>query len=223
MVAVLIFALGGGISIFQGVRSLQVPEASKDPLVSYGVLAAAAIFEGAALTVSIREFKKTQLDADLGLWKAIGESKDPSSFIVIVEDTAALIGLGIAFAGVWLSETTGEPVYDALASISIGVLLTVVATALVANTKGLLVGQSASVETRTSIKNIVRSDEAVSDSDPPITLHLGPQDVMLALIIEFHDELSADEIEAAVRRIEKNIRTAHTDVKRIFIEAASVD
>lgn len=223
MVAVLIFALGGGISIFQGVRSLQVPEASKDPLVSYGVLAAAAIFEGTALTVSIREFKKTQLDADLGLWKAIGESKDPSSFIVIVEDTAALIGLGIAFAGVWLSETTGEPVYDAIASISIGVLLTVVATALVAKTKGLLVGQSASVETRTSIKNIVRSDEAVSDSDPPITLHLGPQDVMLALNIEFHDELSADEIEAAVRRIEKNIRTAHTDVKRIFIEAASVD
>ena len=223
MVAVLIFSLGGGISIFQGVRSLQAPESASDPLVSYGVLIAAAVFEGAALTVSIREFKKNQFDLNMGLWKAIGKSKDPSSFIVIVEDTAALMGLAIAFAGVWLSETTGNPLYDAIASISIGILLTVVATALVAKTKGLLVGQSASVETRTSIKDIVRSDEAVSDSEPPITLHLGPQDVMLALNIEFRDELSADEIEAAVRRIEKNIRTAHTEVKRIFIEAASVD
>ncbi len=223
MVAVLIFALGGGISILQGVRSLQAPEISSDPLVSYGVLLSAAVFEGAALTVSIRQFKKNQFDPDMGLWKAIGQSKDPSAFIVIVEDSAALVGLAIAFTGVWLSETTGDPVYDAIASISIGALLTVVATALVAKTKGLLVGQSASVETRTSIKDIVRADGAVSNFDPPITLHLGPEDVMLALNIEFRDELSADEIEAAVRRIEKDIRSAHTDVKRIFIEAASID
>ncbi|MGD1895845.1 MAG: cation diffusion facilitator family transporter [Phormidesmis sp.] len=223
MVAVLIFALGGGISIFQGVRSLQFPEAASDPLVSYGVLIAAAVFEGAALTVSIREFNKQQTDPDIGLWKAIGKSKDPSAFIVIVEDTAALMGLVIAFGGVWLSEHTGNPFYDAIASISIGLLLTVVSIALVAKTKGLLVGQSASPETRESINNLVLSDEAVSDSDSPITLHLGPQDVMLALNIEFKDELSADQIEAAVRRIEKNIRSSHDDVKRIFIEAASVD
>ncbi|MEL6816096.1 MAG: cation diffusion facilitator family transporter [Cyanobacteria bacterium J06598_3] len=223
MVAVLIFALGGGISVFQGVRSLQSPEMSSDPLVSYGVLAAAAVFEGAALTVSIRAFKKNQPDPEMGLWKAIGQSKDPSAFIVIVEDTAALIGLVIAFAGVWLSEYTGNPFYDAIASISIGALLTVVSIALVAKTKGLLVGQSASVETRESIKKLVGSDVSVSDFDPPITLHLGPQDVMLALNIEFKDELNADEIEAAVRRIERSIRSAHDDVKRIFIEAASVD
>ena len=222
MVAVLIFALGGGVSVLQGVRSFQEPEIATDPLVSYGVLAAAAVFEGAALFVSIREFKKRDRNADVGLWKAIGRSKDPGSFIVIVEDSAALVGLGIAFAGVWLSETTGNPVYDAVASMLIGGVLTVVAIALVAKTKGLLVGESASIETRESIRDIVRSDIAVSAAEPPITLHLGPEDILLALNIEFKDSLSSDEIESAVRRIEQTIREKHDDVKRIFIEAASV-
>ncbi|MEL6778210.1 MAG: cation diffusion facilitator family transporter [Cyanobacteria bacterium J06597_16] len=222
MVAVLIFALGGGISIFQGVQSLQHPEVSANPLISYWVLGAAALFEGAALTVSVKEFKKNQVNTTDGLWKAIGKSKDPSAFIVIVEDSAALVGLVLAFAGVWLSESTGNPAYDAIASISIGILLTIVATALVAKTKGLLVGESASIETRTSIKSIVRNDESVSASESPITLHLGPEDILLALNIEFKDGLSADEIEAAVRRIEGKIRQTHGEVKRIFIEAASV-
>lgn len=222
MVAVLIFALGGGVSVLQGIRSFQNPEVASDPLVSYGVLVAAAVFEGAALFVSIREFKKRDSNADLGLWKAIGKSKDPSSFIVIVEDTAALVGLAIAFAGIWLSETTGNPVYDAIASMLIGGVLTVVAIALVAKTKGLLIGESASPATRASIRNIVKSDVAVSAAEPPITLHLGPEDILLALNIEFENSLSADEIELAVRRIEQTIRANHTDVKRIFIEAASV-
>lgn len=222
MVAVLIFALGGGISVLQGISSLKSEEVSSDPIVSYCVLVAAAVFEGAALFVSIREFKKTQDDPDLGLWKSIGRSKDPGSFIVIVEDSAALVGLLFAFAGVWLSETTGNPVYDGVASICIGVLLTVTATALVAKTKGLLIGESASPETRTSIKDIVRADDAVSKFEAPITLHLGPRDVLVALNIEFKDSLSSDEIEAAVRRIETDIRKAHDEVKRIFIEAASV-
>ncbi len=222
MVAVLIFSLGGGVSVLQGIRSLQGEATASNPLVSYCVLGAAAVFEGAALTVSIRAFKKDQENPNLGLWRAIAQSKDPGAFIVIVEDSAALVGLAIAFAGVWLSEVTGEPRYDAIASISIGVLLTVVATALVAKTKGLLIGESASPETRESIKTIVRSDKAVSALEAPITLHLGPRDVLVALNIEFKDSLSADEIEAAVRRIEQTIRAAHSEVKRIFIEAASV-
>ena len=222
MVAVLIFALGGGISVLQGVWSLRNPVAASDSIVSYWVLIAAAVFEGSALAVSIHSFKKAQDNPKIGLWKAIQRSKDPSGFIVIVEDAAALVGLAIAFLGVWLSEATGNSRYDAIASIAIGLLLTVVATALVAKTKGLLVGESASPETRESIKEIVRLDRAVSAAEPPITLHLGPQDVLVALNIEFKDALSADEIEAAVRRIERKIRTTHTDVKRIFIEAASV-
>lgn len=218
MVAVLIFALGGGISVYEGLESLRHPEPASDPLVSYIVLGAAAAFEGAALFVSIREFNKSRDEAQ-SLWKAIRLSKDPSSFIVIVEDTAALIGLAIAFGGVWLSETLQDPTYDAIASITIGGLLTVVATALVAKTKGLLMGQSASESTRESIKAIVRSDQAVVEIGAPITIHMGPQDVMLAMNIEFKDNLSADDIEIAVRRIETGIRRTHSEIKRIFIEA----
>jgi len=223
VVAVLIFALGGGVSVYEGINSFQHTASSRSPLISYIVLGAASIFEGTALFISIREFNKTYPRNDeVSLWQAIRQSKDPSSFIVIVEDFAALVGLGLAFAGVFLSEVTKNPIYDGIASIIIGILLTVVATILVAETKGLLVGESASPEIRESIKTLVKSDEAVSAMEPPITFHLGPRDIMLALNIEFRDELSSDEIELAIRRIEKTIRESHEEVKRIFIEAASV-
>ncbi|MGF1459834.1 MAG: cation diffusion facilitator family transporter [Leptolyngbyaceae cyanobacterium] len=221
VVAVLIFSLGGGFSIYEGIQSFQNPEPSENPIVSYGVLGIAAIFEATALVVSVREFYKRAPNLDVSFWTAIRRSKDPSSFIVIFEDAAALLGLLVAFGGVALSQWTGNALYDGIASIVIGVLLTVVAIVLVAETKGLLIGESALPETQESIKVIVRSDQAVTSLEPPITFHLGPEDIMLALNIEFADALSADEIEAAVRRIEGNIREEHPEVKRIFIEAAS--
>jgi cation diffusion facilitator family transporter len=223
MVAVLIFALGGGISIYEGFDSLEHPEVGGQAIVSYVVLGVAAIFEGTALAISIREFNKTYpRKAEVSLWQAIRDSKDPSSFIVIVEDAAALVGIAIAFAGVMLTQIFQNSLYDGIASIVIGILLTVVAILLVSETKGLLVGESASKAIRESIKSIVKSDDAVSDMGPPITLHLGPRDVLLAMNIEFRNDLSADDIEAAVRRIEKSIRTTHDEINRIFIEAADM-
>jgi cation diffusion facilitator family transporter len=223
MVAVLIFALGGGISIYEGFDSLEHPEVGGQAIVSYVVLGVAAVFEGTALAISIREFNKTYpRKAEVSLWQAIRDSKDPSSFIVIVEDAAALVGIAIAFAGVMLTQIFQNSFYDGIASIVIGILLTVVAILLVSETKGLLVGESASKAIRESIKSIVKSDDAVSDMGPPITLHLGPRDVLLAMNIEFRNDLSADDIEAAVRRIEKSIRTTHDEINRIFIEAADM-
>lgn len=220
VVAVLIFSLGGGFSIYEGIKSFQHPEPSQSPLVSYAVLGAAAVFESAALVVSIREFNREDPDRQVSFWSAIRRSKDPSRFIVIFEDGAALLGLGVALAGITLSQWRHNAVYDGIASIIIGLILTAVAIVLVIETKGLLIGESALPETQDSIKAIVKSDAAVSNIGPPITLHLGPQDIMLALNIEFKDELSADEIEAAVCRIESSIRATHQEVKRIFIEAA---
>ncbi|PSR15641.1 cation transporter [filamentous cyanobacterium CCP3] len=224
MVAVLIFALGGGVSIYEGWHSFQHPEVGNHALVSYIVLAAAALFESLALTVSIQEFNKNYpRKAEVSLWQAIRDSKDPSSFIVIVEDAAALVGLAIAFGGLVLTQVFNNAIYDGVASLLIGLLLIVVATLLVIETKSLLMGESASLAVRDSIKTLVKADQAVSDMGPPITLHLGPREIMLAMNIEFCDHLSADEIEAAVRRIEKSIRTTHQDVTRIFLEAASLD
>lgn len=222
IVAVLIFALGGGVSIYQGWHSLQHPEPATNAIVSYAVLGAAAIFEGLALGVSIREFNRTYPRETQSLFSAIRQSKDPSAFVVIVEDCAALIGLLFAFGGVFLSALTGNDRYDGMASIAIGILLTIVAIALVSETRGLLIGESAAPEIRESIRAIVQADEAVSKMDAPITLHLGPKDIMVAMNIEFRDDLAADAIEAAIRRIEQKIGAAHTEVTRIFLEAASV-
>ena len=217
----LIFSLGGGFSIYEGAMSFQDPEPSASPLVSYAVLGTAAIFEATALTVSVREFNRQNSQRKDSLWTAMKRSKDPSSFIVIFEDAAALLGLGVAFGGVYVSQVTHNEIYDGIASIIIGIILTFVAIVLVLETKGLLIGESALPETRDSIKAIVQADPAVTNLGPLITLHMGPKDVMLALNIEFVDALSADDIEAAVRRIEQSIRMNHEDVKRIFIEAAS--
>ncbi|MEO1520062.1 MAG: cation diffusion facilitator family transporter [Cyanobacteria bacterium J06633_2] len=224
MVAVLIFALGGGISIYEGVKAIQQHSGeSSNTLVSYGVLSMAAIFEGTALFVSIRGFNKTRSQKeDVSFWDDLRRSKDPSSFVVIFEDAAALLGIAVAMLGVYLSELTGETFYDGLASIIIGVILTIVAIVLVTETKGLLTGESALPEVRNSIKEIVLQDEAVSKMESPITLHLGPTDILLAMNIEFQDDLSSDQIEATVRRIETAIRTSHSEVKRIFIEAQSL-
>jgi len=221
VVAVLIFSLGGGFSIYEGVQSFQDSEPSANPLVSYSVLGVAALFEALALTVSVREFNRQNPNRKGNLWTAVKRSKDPSSFIVIFEDAAALLGLGVAFTGVYLSQMTGNAMFDGIASILIGLILTVVAILLVSETKGLLIGESALPETQESIKTIIQADEAVTGMGPLITFHLGPKDVMLALNIEFVDALAADEIEAAIRRIEQNIRHNHQEVKRIFIEAAS--
>lgn len=233
IVAVLIFALGGGVSVYEGFKSIQHPEPAANVLVSYGVLGAAALFEGTALAVSLRSFWRSQTQTNWrsqtqsqtqtqSLWSALRQSKDPSAFVVIVEDSAALVGLLFAFAGVFLSELTGNSVYDGMASIAIGILLTIVAIALVAETRGLLIGESAAPAIRANIRAIVQADDAVSNLDAPITLHLGPQDIMVAMNIEFQDALAADEIEAATRRIERKIRAAHGEVKRIFLEAASI-
>lgn len=222
VVAILIFSLGGGFSVYEGLKSFQHPEPSSNPLISYSILGISALFEAIALTVSIREFNHKNPDRKVSFWTAVRRSKDPSNFIVIFEDAAALLGLMAAFIGVYLSQLTQNAVYDGAASIIIGTLLTVVAVVLAAETKGLLIGESALPETQDNIKAIVISDQAVAEMGPLISLHLGPEDIMLALNIEFQDDLSANDIEAAIRRIESNIRQAHGEVKRIFIEAASI-
>lgn len=221
VVAILIFSLGGGFSIYEGIHSFEHSESSSSTTVSYIVLAIAAVFEGTALVVSVREFNQKRPE-HVDFIEAVRRSKDPSSFIVIFEDAAALLGLLIAFAGIFFSQYTGNPMYDGIASIVIGILLIVVATVLVIETKGLLIGESALPEVQRSIYSIVQSDEAVAKAEPPITLHIGPRDIMVALNIEFEDELTADQIEIAVKRIEQSIRDTHEEVQRIFVEAASI-
>lgn len=222
VVAILIFALGGGISVYEGLKHIQHPETPGDPTINYIVLAVAMVFEGAALFLAIRSFNKVRRRNQMGFWEAIRRSKDPAAFAVIFEDTAALLGLIVAFGGVMASQITGNGMYDGIASLVIGVILAGIAVVLAAETKALLIGESALPSVRQSIKQIFADDPAVTKMGPPITLHFGPEEIMLAVEVEFDDDLTADEIEEAVKRIEANVREAHPGVKRIFIEAKAL-
>ena len=220
VVAVLIFAIGGGMSFYEGISALQHPEEIGDPTLSYIVLALAIVFEGSALYLAVKSFNKTRKGKRF--WKAIQDSKDPAAFAVIFEDAAALIGLVVAMLGVYLSHTLQNPMYDGIASIVIGVLLSVISFLLAFESKELLIGESADPVVLNGVKEIVTADPATYKMHIPLTMHLGPEEVLLALDVEFRDELSSDEIEAAVNRIEKTIREKYPAVKRIFIEAKAL-
>ncbi|MCI4666697.1 MAG: cation diffusion facilitator family transporter [Bacteroidia bacterium] len=229
VVAILIFALGGGVSFIEGYNHVMESlsheghlEKPGDPTLNYIILVLAMIFEGAALFFALRSFNKERRKRKFGFWEAIRKSKDPSRFAVIFEDTAALLGLMVAMAGVWLTDYTGNPIYDGIASIVIGVILAVIAVILASETKALLIGESALPEVRLGIEKIVEEDEEVFNAKPPITMHFGPDDLFVALDVEFKDNLKSDEIEEVVRRIENNIREKYPIVKKIYVEAQAV-
>jgi cation diffusion facilitator family transporter len=220
IVAILIFAVGGGMSLYEGINHINHPVALRDPFWNYLVLGFALIFEGIAWTIAFKEFRKTQ--GKVGLWKAVRASKDPTTFTVLFEDSAAMLGLLVAFLGIFFSHRLNNPYLDGVAAIIIGVILGVVAVLLAYESKGLLVGEGARKETIESICKLAGADPAVERVMPPLTMHFGPQEVLLNLDIKFRSGLSAEEIEAAVDRMEAAIRKHHPEIKRIFIEAESI-
>jgi cation diffusion facilitator family transporter len=220
IVAIMVFAVGGGMSMYEGISHLAHPNPLRNPLWNYLVLGLAMVFEGYSWTVAVREFRGTQQGQ--GVWRTIHTSKDPTIFTVLFEDSAALIGLLVAMMGVFLGHQLEDPYLDGVASLMIGGLLAVVAVLLAYESKGLLVGESAAEEVMAHIRAVTETDPAVEWVMPPLTMHLGPHDILLNLQIKFREELSAAEIGAAVDRIEKNLRSRDPDLKRIFIEAESL-
>ncbi|MEO1447950.1 MAG: cation diffusion facilitator family transporter [Bacteroidota bacterium] len=220
VVAVLIFAIGGGMSFYEGISHIQHPEPMGDPTMSYIVLVLAMVFEGAAMYLAVKSFNKTRKGRPF--WRAIRTSKDPTGFAVIFEDGAALIGLVVALLGVYLGHTFQEPLYDGIASIVIGCILTSISIILAVESKALLIGESADPEVRQGISDIVIEAPEISRVNPPITMHFGPEEVLLALDVEFKDDQTADDIERVVQRLEAKIREQFPIVKRIFIEAKAL-
>ncbi len=219
VVAILIFSIGGGMSIYKGINHVMHPALIEDPFWSYIVLGLAFVFEGSALFLAVKNFRKQK--GDYGYWQAIKISKDPGSFAIILEDTAALLGLVVAFLGLFLSQYFNDARFDAYASIIIGVLLAVIAMILARESKGLLIGEGANTQISESIIEIVHADPAVDQAKAPLTMYFGPNEVFLAMDIRFKKDQSLADIEKAVSRIEKNIRTMHPLIKRIFIETSS--
>jgi cation diffusion facilitator family transporter len=219
LVAVLVFGLGGGVSVYEGILHCITPHAIGHPLANYIVLAIAAVFEGISWAFAWRAFRKTR--GPHGLLTTIQRSKDPTTFMVLCEDSAALLGLLIAALGVWLGSALGKPWIDASASIAIGLLLAAVALLLIHESRHLLIGESARSAVVQGIHQIACADEAVVNVREPLTLQLAPEEILVALDVQFRPELSADEVAAATARIEHAIRERHPQVRHIFVESRS--
>lgn len=217
IVAILIFSIGGGMAFYKGISHINDPLPLSDPFWSYIVLGLAFVFESIVLYLALKNFQ--EFKGDKSYWEAIKLSKDPGSFAVILEDLAALIGVLIAFAGIFLGHYFNEPVYDAYASILIGVILALIAVFLAYESKGLLIGEGANPEMAKNILDLALADQAVKTAKPPLTMYFGPHEVFLALDITFNKDQSSKDLEDAITRLEKNIRKRHPIVKRIFIEA----
>ena len=220
IVALFIFAIGGGMSIYEGINHVQHPEPLTDPRWNYGVLAFAVIFEGYSWNVALQAFLASK--GEESFWKAIRASKDPTIFTILFEDTAALIGLFVAFVGVFSGHLLGNVYLDGVASIVIGVILCGVAVLLATESKGLLIGEGAKPEVVANLKKIVNDDPAVDKTIKVLTLHFGPQEILLNLEIKFVDELETEELAIAIERLEDSIVSQHAEIQNIFIEAKSI-
>lgn len=219
VVAILIFALGGGISFYEGLAKIGNPHPINSPHINYIVLGAAIVFESGSWWVAFREFRATK--GGLGYFKAVRLSKDPTIFTVLFEDTAAMLGLIAALVGIALADALDAPVLDAVASMVIGVILAVTALALAYETKGLLIGEGASAALVGGIRRIVEAEPGILRTNEVLTMHLGPEDVLLNLSIDFDDTLDSAEVEAAVSHLERRIKEDFPEVGRVFVEAQS--
>ena len=221
IVAVLIFGVGGGISIYEGVIHLIHPAPLEDPTWSYVVLGLAVVFEGIVFVIAFKAFQKLK-GAEENIWEAVKSSKDPTTFTVLFEDAAALLGLIAAFAGIFLAHYFNNPYLDGAASVTIGLILASVAIFLAYESKGLLVGEGADPQTLEDIQKLAEADPGVRKVMNPLTMHFGPHTILLTVDIEFDSKLSASEVENAVDRLEKNIRGQYPDIKHIYIEAGAI-
>ncbi len=216
VVALLVFALGAGVSIYQGLSHLRHPVAIKDPAVNYAVLSLALLFEGGSWWVAFVAFRAAK--GGLGYFEAVRKSKDPTTFTVLAEDTGAILGILIAFAGTFAAEVLHRPLLDGAASIAIGVLLGLIALVLARETKGLLIGEPARSELVSSICRMAREHAGVERSNGLFTVHLGPRQVLAALSVEFHDTLTVSQVESIVADLEDQVRTLHPEVVSVLVK-----
>jgi len=220
IVAIVIFAVGGGISAYEGLLHVLHPARLQDPTWNYVVLVLSLFFESYSFMVAFKAFQSAK--GDLSIWQSIETSKDPTTYTVLFEDSAALLGLIVAFVGVFFSQMLDMAYFDGAASILIGVILAVVAILLAYESKGLLIGEAVDPETLKNIRRLAESDARVEAVKNVLTMHFGPRTILLAMDLQFRNDLSAAEVEDSVDRLEETVRKHHRDIKHIFIESESL-
>lgn len=221
IVALSVFSLGGGLSIYHGIHSLQAPEPLTDPFWNYVVLGVAFLFEGYSWNVSRRALNSNRRPGAT-LWQTVRASKDASVFTVFIEDSAALLGLLVAAAGIFLGHLLDNPYIDPAASIVIGLLLVGAAFTLARETGALLVGESVGIEQTGKLKEIFGADPAIETVGQLMTMQLGPDDVLLTAAVRFKRGMRIDEVDVAIARLERAVRDFDPEVKRVYFEAAAL-
>ncbi|HEY2465768.1 MAG TPA: cation diffusion facilitator family transporter [Steroidobacteraceae bacterium] len=220
VVALLIFALGAGVSAYQGIQRLEHPQPIERPLVIYLVLAASLVFEGASWFIGARAFRQSK--RHLGWWEAFRQSKDPPAFIVVFEDSAAVLGILVAGAGTTAAILTLDSRWDGIASLLIAALLAGVAALLAQESKDLLIGERADPSLSDAIIRIAARMPGVCNANSIATVHLAPNSIVVYLSLDFFDYMRAPDIEGAVVELEKQIRGTHPEVSAVFVKPQSV-
>ncbi len=217
IVAILIFAVGAGVSIYEGIESVLHPHPVENAFVSYVVLALAMVFEGVAWFLAYRAFRKSK--GNWGYLEAVHRGKDPSLFVVLFEDTAAMLGLVVAFAGILLSQITGLIWLDGAASIVIGLILGATAAWLAFETKSLLIGESANTRVVDGIRELAQSFTEIENVNEVLTMHMGPEFILVNISVEFLDDIRATDVEKTIAHLDRRIKEQFENVKRVFVEA----
>ncbi len=217
VVSILVFALGGGFALYEGIHAFKTPPTLEDPTWNYVVLIAALIFEGTSLFIALKTFNKSRANSG-NLIRGIIKSKDAATFAVIIEDSAAVTGLAVALICVFLSHQLNIPLLDAVASIIIGSLLLIVATFLAHESKGLLLGESARPEVIASVEEILKRHKDVTDWGVPQTMHFGPDSILLIVDIDLEDSLNLEEAEKTMAQLRTEIKNVEPKITRVFIQ-----
>lgn len=223
IVAVSIFGIGGGMSVYEGISHIRhVAPATQmgDPMMAYLVLGIAFLVESWSFSVAVRQF--TAAKGSLGAVEYIRRSKDPSLYTVVLEDSAALLGLVFAFLGIFLGHYFNNPYLDGIASIAIGLLLMSVAGVLSSRSSGLLLGEGVNPEELAEIRRRVESDPAVERAGDILTMYMGPHDLLVNMGVCFVVGTTAEQMHVAIRRIEADLRQAFPETNRIYIESESL-
>lgn len=218
IVAVLIFGLGGGVSFYEGVQHIRKPEPMRDPTWNYVVLALAFVFEGTSFLIALRQFRAQA--RGVPFWRALGQSKDPTTYTVLAEDSAALIGLAVAALGIYLSHRFGLPELDGAASVVIGLLLAGVAVLLIGQARGLLIGEGIRPETARAIRSLAMEQPSVSDVGHVLSMYIGPDEVLAIVDVNFKEGTATGEAADAISAIEGQVRARFPMIRRLFIEAS---
>lgn len=216
IVSILIFGLGGGVSIYQGIIHIMRPEPPGDPKLSYMVLALSLLFEGTSLVIAVKAFNAVR--GGLSWWDAIIKSKDPSNFLILFEDSAAVAGLLIVTVCLYLNHQLNMPVLDGVASLLVGLVLVGVSAILARESRSLLMGESISPESRNRIITLVEKDPSILKVMHLLSTYQSPDEIILMLIVAFKEDLNTAVINDAIDRIRDTVKTEFKLIRFILVQ-----